>query len=131
MDIMETNEKKDGLENLEIYRLALMLSRIAWGMYNHLPRELIYTMGSQLLEASDSIGANIAEGFGRFHYRDSLKFYYNARGSLLEFKHWTNLVNERKLADAESIREAENNIDIIGKKLNNFINSLKNKIPNI
>ena len=38
----------------------------------------------QLLRASTSISANIAEGYGRYHYLDSLRFYYIARGSLTE-----------------------------------------------
>jgi four helix bundle protein len=121
---------KDGLENLEIYRMALELSALAWTIYNHLPKELRYTMGNQLLDAADSVGANIAEGFGRFHYRDSLKFYYNARGSLLEFKHWTNLVSDRKLMNADSPGTAEITIDTLGRKLNSFINSLKIKVSN-
>jgi four helix bundle protein len=83
-----------------------------------------------LLDAADSVGANIAEGFGRFHYRDSLKFYYNARGSLLEFKHWINLVWQRKLMDADSQGAAETTIDTLGRKLNSFINSLKIKVSN-
>jgi len=41
-------------------------------------------MGDQFIRSIDSITANIAEGFGRFHFLDRRKFYYNARGSLLE-----------------------------------------------
>jgi four helix bundle protein len=38
----------------------------------------------QIRRASTSVGANIAEGFGRFHYKEKIKFYYNARGSICE-----------------------------------------------
>jgi four helix bundle protein len=41
-------------------------------------------IGSQFITAINSIGANIAEGYGRFHYLDKNKFMYNARGSLME-----------------------------------------------
>ncbi|HRZ29314.1 MAG TPA: four helix bundle protein [Candidatus Paceibacterota bacterium] len=41
-------------------------------------------IGTQFITAIDSIGANIAEGCGRFHYLDKNKFMYNARGSLME-----------------------------------------------
>ncbi len=123
-----TNAGGDGLESLEVYRMALTLSALAWDIYKHLPRELRYTTGSQLLEAADSVGANIAEGFGRYHYRDSLKFYYNARGSLLEFKHWANLVRQRNLLDAAALQTADTTVDSMGRKLNSFINSLKTRI---
>ena len=53
-------------------------------------------MGDQFIRAVDSVGANIAEAFGRFHYLDKVKFYFNSRGSLLESKHWLNLLYERK-----------------------------------
>ena len=54
-------------------------------------------MGDQFIEAVDSVGANIAEGYGRFHYLDRIKFYYNSRASLIECnEHWIELLKERK-----------------------------------
>jgi len=49
------------------------------------------------LDSSDSICANISEGYGRFHYKDSLKFYYNARGSLYEAQFWLNRLQKINL----------------------------------
>lgn len=43
-------------------------------------------MGSQLRNASISITANIAEGYGRFHFKESIQFYRISRGSLFELK---------------------------------------------
>lgn len=48
------------------------------------PPHETYGMRRQLRSAVTSIAANIAEGFGRYHYKDNLKFLYNARGSLAE-----------------------------------------------
>ncbi|MBA4411197.1 MAG: four helix bundle protein [Bacteroidota bacterium] len=42
------------------------------------------TIGAQFIEAADSISANIAEGFGRYHKKDKIKFYYYSRGSTFE-----------------------------------------------
>jgi len=75
------------LKDLEIYNLALDLSEEVWEIYNSLTNDLKYNIGSQVIRAVDSIGANIAEGYGRFYYKDSIRFYYNARGSLWESKH--------------------------------------------
>jgi hypothetical protein len=60
-------------------------------------------MGSdQFVDSVDSIVANIAEGFGRFHYRDNMRFYYYSRGSLLEAKHWIKLLYQRGLITKET-----------------------------
>lgn len=85
------------LEKLEAYKLAKELSGIAWKIYESLEWQIKKTLGDQFIESTDSVGANIAEGYGRFHYLDKVKFYYNARGSLLESRHWLELMTERKL----------------------------------
>lgn len=65
-------------------------------MYEALDWQVKKVMGDQFIRATDSVGANIAEGYGRFHYLDRIKFYYNARGSLSEARfHWAELLNER------------------------------------
>jgi len=114
------------LGDLQVYQIALQLSDRAWEIYKTLPKQFQYEMGSQFLRAVDSIGANIAEGYGRYHYRDSMKFYYNARGSLWESKHWLLLLHKRNFLREEEFNEFLNSIELLGKKLNNFIGRLKN-----
>jgi four helix bundle protein len=116
------------LEELEVYQLALEISKLAWKIYNRLPKDQQYSQGRQFLEAADSVGANIAEGYGRFHYKDSLKFYYNSRGSLNETKHWTTLLNQRDLILEESYIKMKSLIETEQLKTNNFINSIKSKL---
>ena len=43
-----------------------------------------YRLGDPLLKATRSITANLAEGYGRFHYMDNAKFCSNSRGYCLE-----------------------------------------------
>lgn len=101
------------LGDLEIYKLAIELSDIAWEIYSDMDWQTKKIIGDQFIKAMDSIGANIAEGYGRFHHRDKIKFYYNARGSLLESKHWTLLLGKREIIGREKH-------DILIKKLNNL-----------
>ena len=49
-----------------------------------LPKTERYELYSQLLRASRSATANIAEGWGRYHYKENIKFLLNARGSVAE-----------------------------------------------
>ncbi len=115
------------LEELEVYQIALQISSLAWEIYNELPKEFRFTQESQFLEAADSVGANIAEGSGRYHFRDSVKFYYNSRGSLLELKHWTTLLEQRSLGKPEMLKEITELIQKEHLKLNSFISSIKSR----
>jgi four helix bundle protein len=79
------NEKgKRGFEDLECYQLALDLVVNVSDFAKKLPADEKYDMVQQVKASSKSVTANIAEGYGRYHYLDSLKFYSNARGLLNE-----------------------------------------------
>ncbi|WP_457596532.1 four helix bundle protein [Hydrogenimonas sp.] len=112
-----------GLGDLQVYRNALLMSERAWQVYEILPKHLRFDIGSQFLRAIDSIGANIAEGYGRYHYKDKIKFYYNARGSLWDAKHWLYLLKQRKLVEEEYYEMFMQLINATGIQLNNFIKS--------
>ena len=115
------------LGKLEVYQLALKLSDKIWKIYINLTNDLKYNIGNQAIRSVDLIGANIAEGYGRFHYKDSVKFYYNARGSLWESKHWVYLLFKRGLINRNDYAKIIKDLEILGKKLNKFINSINNK----
>lgn len=118
------------LENLEVYKLARELSKVAWDIYDELDWRIKKIMGDQFVESTDSVGANIAEGYGRFHYLDKIKFYYNARGSLLESRHWFDLLEERKFLEKEERLEYLGRYRQLRPGLNALINSvLKVKNP--
>lgn len=113
------------LRELEIYKLRLELSGDVWSIYKSLPKDLKYNIGNQVLSSVDSIGANIAEGYGRYHYKDSMRFYYNARGSLWESKHWILLLYNRNLITSDSYNILSEKLELLGKKLNFFIKKIK------
>jgi four helix bundle protein len=113
------------LGDLEIYQLAKEISRKAWRIYEKLDWQSKKTMGNQWISAIDSIGANIAEGFGRYHYLDKNKFNYNARGSLLESLHWTELLQERGKITKEESKTVQAALQQLHLKLNNYINATK------
>jgi four helix bundle protein len=73
-----------GFEDLECYQLAIRVLREAYKVAKLLPAEEKYNLADQMRRAATSVVLNIAEGYGRYHYLDSLRFYYQARGSLFE-----------------------------------------------
>ncbi len=121
---MENKKKYIPLQELEVYQLARKMSKIAWKIYQALAWQDKKIMGDQFIESTDSVGANIAEGYSRFHYLDRIKFYYNARASLAEScDHWLELLKERdKIKDAnyQKIQRIKEKLSL---KLNNFIAS--------
>jgi len=116
------------LEELEIYKLAREISREAWDIYDKLEWQDKKTMGDQWISAIDSVGANIAEGFGRFHYLDKNKFSYNARGSLLESLHWTNLLEERGKITKEESESLKTKLQTLHRQLNRYITTTKHQL---
>lgn len=121
-------EEKKGyikLEDLEVYKLARELSRMGWEIYSKLNWQNRKIIGDQFIESIDSVGANIAESYGRFHYLDRIRFLYNSRGSLFEsINHWLGLLLERGIVSNEEFQEMKMISDKLSLKLNNYIQSI-------
>ena len=71
-------------EDLEVYKKARQFRRSMYGVTRKLPDFEKYELSSQIRRASVSLTNNIAEGHGRYHYLEQLKFLFQARGSLQE-----------------------------------------------
>ncbi len=112
------------LKDLEVYQLSRKLSGVAWSIFCRLNFEDKKHIGDQFLRSADSIGANIAEGYGRYHYLDKVRFYYNARGSHFEaFIHWLELLAEREKISKTEYNSIGGTAQSLLIKLNNFINT--------
>jgi four helix bundle protein len=73
----------------------LRLVMLAWDSLD------AWSTGIQLLRAADSVGANIAEAYGRHGYRDQRRLLYVARGSAYETEHWIDRAVTRGLLSFE------------------------------
>lgn len=121
------NVERTNFENLRIYQLAEALADKIWEIvveWNSFARD---TVGGQLVRAADSIGANIAEGVGRWGIQDQKRFIYIARASLNETKHWLRRCFRRKLLTEEQIKLLKPVLEELSPKLNAYINSLGHK----
>jgi four helix bundle protein len=121
---MDTKKSYIELKDLEIYILAREISKIAWQIYKNLSYEEKKIVGEQFIRAIDSICANIAEGYGRFHYLEKIKFCYNSRGSLEEALTWVELMLERSIGDQVLLGELRKVLKEEEIKLNRFISSI-------
>lgn len=82
------------------------------------------TMGKQLIRSCDSIAANLSEGLGRYHYKETRNFSFYARGSLFETRTWLTKARNRNLITMEQFNNFNTELDQIGKMINGYIKSI-------
>jgi four helix bundle protein len=112
------------LEDLDIYKMAMEIGELVWNFADSWEYFAINTIGKQFVTASDSIAANISEGYGRFHFKDKRTFYYYARGSLSETKTWATKSKNRALLKEEEFLHLYAKLSTLHKSLNKHIKSL-------
>ena len=95
----------EGFRDLEVYRRASALADQLWAAVGLWPSFEKWTVGHQMLRAADSVGANIAEGAGRYGAPDHRRLLFIARGSACELEHWMERAEARKLTIPEEARE--------------------------
>jgi four helix bundle protein len=71
-------------EDLEVWTVCRDLRKEISDLTRTFPPEERYRLSDQLIRAARSVTANIAEGYGRFHYQENIQFVRHARGSLFE-----------------------------------------------
>ena len=109
------------LTDLESYRIALALSNYVWDIviqWEWFPKQ---TVGSQFVKATDSISANIAEGFGRYNKKDKIRFYRYSQGSLKEIDDWNRKSKHRNLITDEQFEHIKSEIATLGPAINSLI----------
>ncbi len=115
------------LEELNIYRIAMELGEEVYPIVDKWEYFDKRTIGIQLIRAVDSIAANIAEGYGRYHFKEVNNFSFYARGSLFETKAWLTKASNRGLIADVKLMEFESKIKDLSVKLNNYIKAIRSK----
>jgi len=93
-----------------------------------LPVEEKYNLESQIRRASVSITANIAEGYGRYHYQEGIQFYRISRGSLFELKDHLISCFDFGYINKDLLEEGKELIETAKISLNGYINYIRNQI---
>ena len=117
-------ENRTGFENLRVYLLAEEMADLLWAIVSKWDFFCKDTIGKQLVNCGDSVGANIAEGTGRGSFAENRRFARIARGSLFELKHWLRRAYKRNLLSEEEIASLRSRIDELTPKLSAYINSI-------
>jgi len=117
------NQKKYlQLNDIDAYKWSFHLSNYVWDIVIQWDWFAKKTVGSQLVNAMDSISANVAEGFGRYHKKDKIKFYRYSKGSLKECFDWNEKAKHRTIIQDEDIFNELQRIDFALNRLIKFTN---------
>lgn len=114
--------------DLRVWKAGMDLVVICYDVTRTLPRSEVYGLASQIRRAAISVPANIAEGHGRTHLRDYLRFLSFANGSLMELE--TEIIACHRLGFIEA-RSEQLTLDLtrdVGRMLAGLTRSLRQKL---
>ena len=114
--------------DIKAYKIAFDLSNYVWDLvikWEYFARDAV---GKQYVKATDSISANIAEGFGRYHKKEKVHFYRYSSGSVQESLDWTTKSRKRKLISEDEFKYILSNLDQLPREINSLIRYTEEKL---
>ena len=111
--------------DLEVWKKARLLRNNIAELTKSFPAEEKYRLIDQIIRSSRSIGNNIAEGHGRFHYLDASKFLTNARGSAAETIDHLIVAFDNNFINDQTLESLRNDCEECMRMINGYIAYLK------
>jgi four helix bundle protein len=111
--------------DLDVWKLAMDYTADVYSLTQHLPKQEMYGLASQLQRASVSIPSNLAEGHARSSTRDFLRYVSFAMSSLAESETQLMLAQRLHSLDSENLLIQA---DTLGRKLRALQKALENKV---
>ena len=106
---------------LKVWQKAHELTLKIYQITNRFPREELYGLTSQIRRASVSVASNIAEGDGRYHKSDKLKFFIDSRSSINEVKAQLLIAGDLYSKLSKEVLGLFDNYGILERQLNKLI----------
>ena len=125
---MEGQSAHQNFTDLDVWKKTRELKKEIEVLVKSFPPEEKYRMVDQLIRSARSINSNIAEGHGRFTYKDQLHFCIQARGSLSETLNHLIDAFDCAYITREQLSHFKMSIDETGKLLNGYITYLRKKL---
>ncbi|MCJ8211945.1 four helix bundle protein [Mucilaginibacter sp. RS28] len=114
--------------SLEVWKESRILVKLVYDNISGFPREEMFGLQSQIKRSVISIPSNIAEGCGRQHLKDSIQFFYVARGSAYELEAQLYLSYDLQFITEEQLNLLLQKLEIVRKLLAGFITYYKSQI---
>jgi len=116
------------LQKIRAYVIAYELSNHVWTVISEWDSFAKWTIGKQFAEAIDSISANIAEGFGRYHKKEKIHHYRYSFGSLEESKDWASKAIQRGLLKGTAAEHILSELNKLPIEINYLIKYTNEKL---
>jgi len=114
--------------DLEVWKKTRLLRNNIAELIKSFPVEEKYRLTDQIIRSSRSIGNNIAEGHGRFHYLDASKFLTNARGSAAETIDHLIVAFDNNFIDEQTFESLRKDCEECMRMINGYIAYLKKQV---
>lgn len=114
-------------EDLEVYRLAREFRKAMYAATRKLPAHEKFELVSQIRRAAVSLTNNIAEGHGRYHFLDQVKFQLQARGSLMELIDDLNICSDENYLPPEEIVALKSQATAVHQLISGYIRYLRER----
>jgi len=122
-----TDDSFRTFEDLEVYQAAREFRKAMYGVARRLPDFEKFGLVSQVRRAALSLTNNIAEGHGRYHYLDQIKFVLQGRGSLQELMDDLNVCTDENYLSADEIQKLKQEAVRVHQLVNGYIRYLRDR----
>ena len=112
--------------DLEVWQYCQKTRIAVWELCKKFPSEEKYRLSDQIIRASRSATANIAEGYGRFNFQENIQHCRIARGSLHEVSDHLSVALECGFISTESYEQMDSLLQSGIRLQNGYINFLVN-----
>ena len=111
-----------GFRELEVYKLSRKLSKDVFEVTRKFPKEEMYSLTDQIRRSSRSVGAQIAEAWGKRKYeKHFISKLTDANGEQLETQHWIETAMDCSYITKELADSLLKQYASVGKMLNSMI----------
>ena len=123
-------ENINSYRDLDVWQQSRELVKLVYPLTKKFPKDEQFGLTSQLRRAAVSVPSNIAEGCGRNHSKDSIQFFFIARGSLYEIETQLILVSDLGFITNDDLQQAMEQVTRCKKLINGFINYFQKESNN-
>ncbi len=114
-------------EDLEVYQVAREFRKVMYSATRQLPDFEKFELSSQIRRAAVSLTNNIAEGHGRYHFADQVRFFLAARGSLQELVDDLNVCGDEKYLEPEKVAALKSEAWRVLGLINGYLRYLRDR----